>query len=1124
MKKQGVTPTLALAALAVVGVLLEGCSSSRSDPGPFQLTANPADFTEGDTSTVDLILIDPARPESYAWRQVSGPVVPLTVTGPGRASVDVGDLEVAVDAGLVFEVDVIYEGGWGATARAEVTVRPAEVLAAMGDGVQVGGASLAAEIVEHQGEVHLVYGNGNRLAARSLKRIPRIDCAVGKPLPLGTATPTAGSGQIVQVPGGKPLDPAVGTPFEGLADPGIGKLPTVSERDRLTGELSGPFVFDLPQDPPILEHEAILPSTILDLAVVQQGQSTWLLAATGQDGIAVVEFLGIGGMQLRATVPVPYVLRDVEYALDNGILSQGNVVSGPSGRIVALETDGVSLWIANADFGVQKAPLASLIGPSGLVLASGAPLPVDQAVVTVRYSGEEPWGGPRGLELVDERLFAALGVAGIAVFDANRMELLNSYNLYADGSVTEDWFLDLQPWSNMISQGYDTLTGLPNARQASHEILNAWEADNSPRPWTDLASVGKYYYDARDVAVADFDSRSIAYVAYGPTGVVALDVTGFRTWTGIQPVKPGYLGYVPAIPGPGPDERVGGYAARVQSQADHERLSTCGVSAVHVVGNHVVAADVYGGLLALAGADTPEWSWRQPGAPFDNDLFGVPGDHVPCYEWVTSYSMAGYDAMDPETMPVFSKVFPVVLATGAAETGAVGLATYPDADFERSGGFDLVQLCGPDGLCLIDVASLGSDAWSASATERGAIATTREIAAAPTGAPTEPLSVGSSLQVTASKDNVYLTDGERGLSAWAVTGPLGAPKDVLRLSGNTPQIRKDGVTGTLSAAHACNLTLDPRTGSVVTTCGNFGVRRASVAVLEASAPAPGDPMLLEIGASDAFEHGKPVGSVPGLPSPDQAMGVTTLGYLAYVADGANGLTIYDLTKDPTDVGSGYFLGNLGGSVGDPDLGVAHEVALWSVWPRTYALVAAGPRGIAVIDVTYAAAPQLVKVFEPARVHAQGGLGMADGRCTAVAVHEDVAFFAYDSFGVIGYQVSDLIQPLPAGVDPEKLWSVENSQTVFDHRPPDIGRFDLQEIPGYESLAGGALDVAVSAVAGEVTVLVAYGEAGVARLDWQRFGNPGLETLIPTAGSAHSIAVSDGRIYVADGTGGLASFK
>lgn len=1123
MKKAVVSPALALAALAVVGVSLEGCSSSSSDPGPFQLTASPADFTEGDTSTVELLLIDPARPESYAWRQVSGPVVPLTVTGPGRASVDVSGLEVAVDAGLAFEVDVVYEGGWGATARADVTVRPAEVVAAMGDGVQVGGAVLAAELVEHEGRAYLVYGNGNRLAARSLDRIPRTDCPVGDELPAATATPTAASAHVVHVPGGKPIDPGLGTPFGGPTDPGGVGLPTVSERDRLDAEPSGPFVYDLPQDPTILEHEVRLPATVLDLAVVQEGQRTWLLAAVGQDGIAVIEFLGIGGMQLRATVPVPYVLRDVELAQDNGVISTGNEVSGPGGRIVALETDGSSLWIANADFGIHQASLSDLIGPTGLVLAPGDPLPVATEVATVRYAGEEPWGGPRGLELHDGRLFAALGVAGIAVFDKGSMELLNAYNLYTDASVTEDWFLDLQPWSNMISQGYDTLTGLPNAKQASHEILNAWNGENVPRPWTDLASVGKYYYDARDVTVAELDGRSIAFVAYGPTGVVALDVTGFRTWTGFQASRPQYLGYVPAVPGPGPDARAGTFAARVQAQADDARLRACGVSAVEVVGNHVVAADLYGGLLVLAGADHPEWSWKQPDGPFDNDPLGLPGDHVPCYEWVTSYSMAGYAAMDPETMPVFTQVYPCVLATGAAEAGACGLATYADADFERTGGFDLVQLCGPDGLVLTDVANLGADAWPATATERASIATTRETAAAPAGSAGELLDVGMSLQVAASKDNVYLTDGERGLSAWAITGPLGAPKDTLRLTGNTAQIRKDGLTE-MSAAHACNLTLDTRAGSVVSTCGNFGIRRTSVAALEAGAAVPGAPTLLEIEKADVFEHAKDVGSVPALPFPDQAMGVTTLGDLAFVADGANGLTVYDLTKDPTDVSSGYFVGNLGGSDGDPDLGVAHEVALWSSYPRLYALVAAGPRGIAVLDVTYAAAPQLVKVFEPARVHAQGGLGMADGRCTAVAVHDDVAFFAYDSFGVIGYRILDLVEPVPAGVDPARLWSVENAQTVFDHRPQDIGRFDLQEVPGYESLAGGALDVAVSAVGDEVTVLVAYGEAGVARLDWQRFGNPGLETLIPTAGEARSIAVSDGRIYVADGNGGLASFK
>ena len=30
---------------------------------------------------------------------------------------------------------------------------------------------------------------------------------------------------------------------------------------------------------------------------------------------------------------------------------------------------------------------------------------------------------------------------------------------------------------------------------------------------------------------------------------------------------------------------------------------------------------------------------------------------------------------------------------------------------------------------------------------------------------------------------------------------------------------------------------------------------------------------------------------------------------AYVADGSNGLTLYDITKDPTNANSGFFVGN-----------------------------------------------------------------------------------------------------------------------------------------------------------------------------------------------------------------------
>ena len=54
--------------------------------------------------------------------------------------------------------------------------------------------------------------------------------------------------------------------------------------------------------------------------------------------------------------------------------------------------------------------------------------------------------------------------------------------------------------------------------------------------------------------------------------------------------------------------------------------------------------------------------------------------------------------------------------------------------------------------------------------------------------------------------------------------------------------------------------------------------------------------------------------------------------------------------------------------------------------------------------------------------------------------------------------------------------------------------------------------------------VAYGDAGVVKLDWTDPANPLLVAIQDTVGTATATAVSNGRVYVADGAGGLVVFK
>jgi len=149
-----------------------------------------------------------------------------------------------------------------------------------------------------------------------------------------------------------------------------------------------------------------------------------------------------------------------------------------------------------------------------------------------------------------------------------------------------------------------------------------------------------------------------------------------------------------------------------------------------------------------------------------------------------------------------------------------------------------------------------------------------------------------------------------------------------------------------------------------------------------------------------------------------------------------------------------------------------------------------------------------------------------------------AYFTYDSFGMVAYRLSDLVAPVPAGVDPTELF---DQHTGTDYRPVAVARFQLQEVPGYENVPGGAqymtaqyfpANAPIRNAAGNVYQLqkprlllyVAYSDGGVIKLDWSDPANPKLLQYHDTVGEAASTAIANGRVYVADGSGGLVVFR
>ncbi|MEJ2686337.1 MAG: hypothetical protein P8124_03855, partial [Gammaproteobacteria bacterium] len=115
------------------------------------------------------------------------------------------------------------------------------------------------------------------------------------------------------------------------------------------------------------------------------------------------------------------------------------------------------------------------------------------------------------------------------------------------------------------------------------------------------------------------------------------------------------------------------------------------------------------------------------------------------------------------------------------------------------------------------------------------------------------------------------------------------------------------------------------------------------------------------------------------------------------------------------------------------------------------------------------------------------------------------------------------------------------QTGTDYRPVAVGQFNLQSVPGYETLEGGAQYMTAQYFpahtplrdgSGRVYELntpkllfyVAYADAGVIKVDWSDPAAPKLLQRQDTVGEAASTAIANGRVYVADGDGGLVVFK
>jgi len=1031
------------------------------------LIADPDSFEEADPDALEATIISldatvVGTPAEYLWTQLSGPKVPLTFTDI-TATADVSSLEVAAECELVFELTVA-NGSDTASKTVTVLVQPADMTQYPGLNVQIGGSTTAVARFQYNDTEWSLFNIGTSLKATTVGTIK-------------------GEVYAITLPG---------------------------------------LVYDI----------EIIDYTIDDIT------QTYALIANGSAGVTVVDISDPALMSIKSTAPVNYFFDGVIFAEGGGDILTDNEFSSIAGPVVALATDGTNLYIGDNDFGIHKTSLANVFG--GALDEDGTTLLIDQEVLTVQYAGERGWGGPISLKLYGNKLFAGLGALGMGIFDPLSLAQIGRYNLYTDEDRTEDYFGDMAlsqtVQSDLDGPFLDEFTGMPDYRQVNYEVGILMHTNlEGDTPWADFERDGKWYYEAVDVDVAQQGDRTIAYIAYSLGGVIAVDVTGFDTATAANFLTAPYLGYFVAVPANGPYDT----NSQPSSLLPYEgagMLKESGVLSVNVLNDRLFLTDHFAGLVILNNAATPEnWHGDEDDLPYNNDTDGFPNNNVPEFEDVTSYDMSPWDPDDNESLPMAYYQAPCELATRELNGHGYGLALMDNIDLnniplETPRQIDVLECSTGGGLVFVDVIDIGADLMEDRFEITVSFPTTDEIGAAPDGSPGEAIALGHTDGITATDNYIYISDGPHGITAWQITDDEGYPTDDVHVVANTIQDEYPiDVDGELiyPASHTVRNVIDPDGQFTWALSVGNGMRRVPIADVEAGLGEVGAPLLMKLYAEDSFEHNGDLGTVAEFNYQDQAYDVEFLGNYAYVADGTNGLTIYDTSKVPDPLAAtGFFVGNIGYNKGSPLLGTTSGIELWtdSASGKRYAVLACGPNGVGVVDVTDINNMQIVKVFEPIK-YENDDVGSADGQAIDVEVVGDNAYFGYDSFGLIAYSMSDLVEPVPAGVDPTELFVKKNNGIVrYDYRPEFLGKFKLQNELGFEDVDGGSVKMAYTQQSGNLYFYAAFGHYGVVKIDYTDPTEPALLDAVPTASECVDVEISNGRLYVGDHGGGLVLFK
>jgi hypothetical protein len=930
-------------------------------------------------------------------------------------------------------------------------------------------------------------------------------------------------------------------------------------------------------------NEIRVPGFIQNITVVSYDGKNYALLSIGGKGIGVVDLANPGALTPAAylgTMTVAYTtpaFTTVDGGGNELPVPQTDYVSGPVNDLL-VDTKGDAddandeLFIANGAYGIQKTKLSKLMGVGG---SGGLTIDGPQKW-TLFYAGENPWGGPLSLKLEDGKLYAALGFLGMGIYNPDTLEPLGKYNLYADCTKPqEDWFgypnLKIScPGTSAVAvsggvqppSATDPAAGMPSYLQAQAELKDKNMDGLVNYPWASFDRYGKYYYNARTMDVKVIGGQTMAYIAYSLGGLVAVNVT--------NPAAPVYRGFVPAAPAHGPDEPpINVDKKGILSHFGSGMLKEAGVMDVRVVPDldagpdkfHAYYTDHFAGLVVASGAEDPANQWKNGSGNYTSLNDTDTRVFWPDYEFVKSYDMRPVTVGD-EAIPAFlagdrsgNYTAPVQLVTGEINGHGGALFLLPGMVGDGAGQVDVVQSSGAGGVSFVDITKLTGTVTAV--TQRFAVpvnlVSTNEVGAPEDGSATQLIAIGHSEGVTVSGNHLYLADGPHGVSVWTIANGL-TPIDTLHLVANTLQSEYPTTDAVLPTPHAFKVGFSSDPNNAYVMSQSLGMRRINVSAVTSGTAQVGAPALLNA-AGGVYEHNTEAGNVGTVKvtGQDHAYGATFYGKYAIVADGDNGLTVYDTTVDPAT--GNHVVANIGdsdGTTGKPPVGRAASVKLWTdpVTSKIYAVVAAGAYGISVIDMTAFLASgnaadlgidKLIKTFEPLKSDDDNAFGSADGKSVDVHIVGDVAYFSYDSFGLGAYHMADLIAPPtdinPLCTDPTKLSAKQGGPA--ECRPTLAGYFKLQFQPGYADADGGALYMTPQYfptqyrdASGNVVTLaqprllfyVAYGNAGVVKLDWSNVASPTMMAIKEVVGGAVATAINNGRVYAAAGGGGLTVLK